>query len=236
MVAEAMAAQPWDSLTIDMHHGFVEQSDLIAVLSPISAVGKPALVRVPWNDPGAIYKVLDAGASGVICPMINTAAEAEAFVKAAKYPPLGNRSFGPIRPLIKEGPSYVAGANDACLALAQIETRHALSNLDAILATPGLDGVYLGPSDLAFDLGLGPHLDTEKTELLDIYRDVISRARTHNRVACMHCTTPTYARKMAALGFQLVTFGSDIAFVLAGGQSDLATFGDGRAPAHTPAY
>lgn len=224
IVAEAMAAQPWDSITIDMHHGFVEQTDLIALLSAIGAAGKPALVRVPWNDPGSIYKVLDAGALGIICPMINAAAEAAAFVKAVKYPPLGGRSFGPIRPLIREGLRYVADANEACLALAQIETRQALANLDAILETPGLDGIYVGPSDLAFDLGFGPEFDTERPELLDIYRNVVERARQRGRIACMHNTTPAYARNMAEMGFHLVTFGSDIGFVLAQGQSALATF------------
>jgi 4-hydroxy-2-oxoheptanedioate aldolase len=236
MVAEAMAAQPWDSITIDMHHGFVEQSDLIALLSAIGATGKPALVRVPWNDPGAIYKVLDAGAQGVICPMINSAAEALAFVNAVKYPPVGNRSFGPIRPLIKEGLSYVAEANEACLAFAQIETRQALDNLDTILATPGLDGLYVGPSDLAFDLGFGPHFDTEKAELLNVYRDLIARTRKHDRIACMHNTTPAYARKMAEMGFQLVTFGSNIGFVLAGGAGALAAFGAGGAAQKPSGY
>jgi 4-hydroxy-2-oxoheptanedioate aldolase len=156
--------------------------------------------------------------------MINTAAEAEVFVKAVKYPPLGNRSFGPIRPLIKKGPQYVATANELCLALAQIETRRALENLDAILATPGLDGIYVGPSDLAFDLGLPPHFDTENAELLGICADVVARTHAQKRVACMHNAAPAYARKMADLGFNLVTFGSDIGFVLAGGQSALAAF------------
>lgn len=236
IVAEAMAAQPWDSITIDMHHGFVEQTDLMGLLSAIGAAGKPALVRVPWNDPGAIYKVLDAGADGVICPMINTAAEAEAFVKAVKCPPLGSRSFGPIRPLIRQGAKYVAEANDVCLAFAQIETRRALDNLDAILATPGLDGIYVGPSDLAFDMGFAPHFDTDKPEMLDIYRDVIARARAHKRVTCMHNTTPAYARRMADLGFNMVTFGSDIGFVLAAGQSALAVFDADKVAAKTGGY
>lgn len=228
MAAEALAAQPWDSITIDMHHGFVEQAHLIGLLSAIGAAGRTALVRVPWNDPGTIYKVLDAGAQGVICPMINTGAEAEAFVRAVKYPPLGNRSFGPIRPLIKQGPRYVAEANDTCLAFAQIETRQALDNLDAIVSTAGLDGVYVGPSDLAFDLGFGPHFDTDKSELLQIYRDVVARAHEHGRVAGTHNTSPAYARKMGELGFDLVTFGSDIGFVLAGGHAALAAFNSGE--------
>jgi len=224
MVAEAMAAQGWDAITLDMHHGFIDHADLIPLIGVIGGAGKAVLVRTPWNDPGAIYRILDAGALGVICPMINTAAEAETLVKAVKYPPLGNRSFGPIRPLIREGTAYVAAANDACLALAQIETRQALANLDAILATPGLDGVYVGPSDLAFDLGHAPHFDTANEDLLAIFRDVAARARSHGKIAGMHNATPDYARRMADMGFHLVTFGSDIGFVLAGGQAAMAAF------------
>ncbi len=224
VTAEVMAGMGWDSITIDMHHGLIDYSAMLNMLAALGDSGPVPLVRVPWNDPGTIYRVLDAGAKGVICPMINTAAEAEIFVKATKYPPLGSRSFGPIRPLLKEGPQYVATANATCLALAQIETRQALANIDAILSVPGLDGVYVGPSDLAFDMGLPPHFDTEVPALLQTFDAILAAAKRHGLAAGMHNSTPAYAKRMAEAGFDLVTFGSDIGFMLAAGQAAMATY------------
>ena len=224
VTAEVMAGLGWDSITIDMHHGLIDYPAMLSMLVALGDSGPVPLVRVPWNDPGTIYRVLDAGAKGVICPMINTAAEAEIFVKATKYPPLGSRSFGPIRPLIKEGPHYVATANATCLALAQIETRQALANIDAIFSVPGLDGVYVGPSDLAFDMGLPPHFDTEVPALLQTFEVILAAAKRHGLAAGMHNSTPAYAKRMAEAGFDLVTFGSDIGFMLAAGQASMATY------------
>jgi len=233
VAVEVMATQGWDSITLDMQHGFVDPSDLVNLLAALGsrgAVGPVPLVRVPWNDPGTIYRALDAGAQGIICPMVNTAAEAEALVAATKYPPLGERSFGPVRMLLKEGPQYVANANATCLAIAQIETREALGNLDAILAVKGLDAIYVGPSDLAFDMGFPPHLDTEQTALLDTFDRIVAAAKKHGVAAAMHNTMPGYAQKMAAKGFNMVTFGSDIGFLLAAGQAAMAIY-KGTGPA-----
>lgn len=221
VLAEAMAVAGWDSVTLDMHHGFIDLPDLVNLIAALQAAptAPVPLVRVRWNDPGVIYRVLDAGAMGVICPMVNTAQEAQALVKAVKYPPVGQRSFGPIRPLLRQGPAYVSGANANCLALAQIETRQALENIDSILAVPGLDGVYVGPSDLAFDMGMPPHFDTEQAPLLQAYERIVASARQHGRIACMHNNTPAYAKRMVDMGFQLVTFGSDLGFVTVAGQA-----------------
>lgn len=225
--AEVMASQPWDSITLDMHHGFVDLPDLVNLLAALNAARNAPvpLVRVPWNDPGVIYRVLDAGAKGIICPMVNTADEASQLVRAVKYPPVGQRSFGPVRQLLREGPAYVSQANAACLALAQIETRQALDNLDAIMSTPGLDGVYVGPSDLAFDMGFPPHFDTNETTLLEAFDNIISAAKRHNIIAAMHNNSPSYARKMIERGFNMVTFGSDIGFMLTANQNAMSTFG-----------
>jgi 4-hydroxy-2-oxoheptanedioate aldolase len=227
VVAEVMAGLGWDSITLDMQHGFVGLPDLVNLLAALGArgaAGPVPLVRVPWNDPGTIYRALDAGAQGIICPMVNTAAEAKALVAATKYPPLGERSFGPVRMLLREGPQYVVQANATCLAIAQIETRQALENLDAILSVKGLDAIYVGPSDLAFDMGFPPYLDTEQAALLDTYDRIIAAARKHGVAAAMHNTTPGYATKMAAKGFNMVTFGSDVGFMLAAGQAAMATY------------
>lgn len=228
--AEVMASQPWDSITLDMHHGFVDLPDLVNLLAALNAARNAPvpLVRVPWNDPGVIYRVLDAGAKGIICPMVNTADEARQLVRAVKYPPVGQRSFGPVRQLLREGPAYVSQANAACLAFAQIETRQALDNLDTIMSTPGLDGVYVGPSDLAFDMGFPPHFDTDQTILLETFDNIISAAKRHNIIAAMHNNSPSYARKMIERGFNMVTFGSDIGFMLVANQNAMSTFGSNQ--------
>jgi 4-hydroxy-2-oxoheptanedioate aldolase len=239
VAAEVMATQGWDSITLDMQHGFVDLADLLNLLATLGSrgtAGPVPLVRVPWNDPGTIYRVLDAGAQGIICPMVNTAMEAEALVAATKFPPLGERSFGPVRMLLKEGPQYVANANATCLAIAQIETRHALDNLDAILAVKGLDAIYVGPADLAFDMGFPPHLDTEQAVLLDTYDRIVAAAKKHGVAAAMHNTMPGYAQKMAGKGFNMVTFGSDIGFMLAAGQAAMATFKDAASTTGSSGY
>jgi 4-hydroxy-2-oxoheptanedioate aldolase len=237
--AEVMATLGWDSITLDMQHGFVDVPDLVPLLAALGNAGPTGpvpLVRVPWNDPGTIYRALDAGAQGIICPMVNTAAEAAALVAATKYPPLGERSFGPVRMLVKHGPRYVAEANSACLAIAQIETRQALENLDAILAVKGLDAIYVGPADLAFDLGFPPHLDTEQAVLLETYDRIVAAAKRHGVAAAMHNTTPGYAAKMAAKGFNMVTFGSDVGFMLAAGQAAMATYKGAETATATSGY
>ena len=231
--AEVMATLGWDSITLDMQHGFIDVPDLVPLLAALGNAGSAGpvpLVRVPWNDPGTIYRALDAGARGIICPMVNTAAEAAALVAATKYPPLGERSFGPVRMLVKYGPRYVAEANATCLAIAQIETRQALENLGEILAVKGLDAIYVGPADLAFDMGFPPHLDTEQVVLLETYDRIVAAARKHGIAVAMHNMTPAYAARMVARGFNMVTFGSDVGCMLAAGQSAMATFkGQGTA-------
>jgi 4-hydroxy-2-oxoheptanedioate aldolase len=235
---ETMASQPWDSITLDMHHGFIDQPDLVNLIAALQGCGNAPvpMVRVPWNDPGVIYRALDAGAQGIICPMVNTAEEAQQLVRAVKYPPLGQRSFGPMRGFLREGPAYVTNANDTCLALAQIETRQAMQNIDAIMSVKGLDGVYVGPSDLGFDHGFPPEFDSERPEMLALYDQIIAAAKRHGMVAAIHNATPAYAQKMAVRGFNLVTFGSDIGFMLAANQGAMAAYTGAAAAAASTGY
>ena len=153
--AEIMAAQGYDSLTIDVQHGALDYRDMLAMFQSMRASGVVPMARVPWLEPSAIMKTLDAGAYGLICPMINNAEEAAAFVRHARYPPLGLRSFGPTRANFSAGENYAAEANDEVLCIAMIETAEAVRNLEAIVATPGLDGVYVGPADLALGVTNG---------------------------------------------------------------------------------
>src|SRR5439155_4758953 len=143
--AEVMAHAGWDSLVVDMQHGMIDYSMMVPMLQGISTTGTVPLVRVPWNDPAHIQKALDAGAYGIICPMINNRAEAEKFVGSMRYAPLGYRSSGPIRAALYGGADYHMKANDIVVALGMIETREAMENLDEILSVKGLDAIYIGP-------------------------------------------------------------------------------------------
>ena len=146
--AEVMARQGFDTLCVDMQHGTTDMNDVWPMLQAISQTDTVPVVRVPWNDPATIMKALDLGAYGIIVPLINTAEDAAKAVAACRYPPVGMRSSGPVRAVHYGGADYVAKANDEIVIMAMIETKEGLANLDAICATPGLDAVYIGPSDL----------------------------------------------------------------------------------------
>lgn len=207
--AEVMAQCGWNSVTVDLQHGVQDYLSMIACFQAMQGQAVTRLVRVPWNEPGIIGKVLDGGAYGVICPMINTKAEAEAFVAACKYPPLGTRSNGPVRAALYAGAGYQQTANDEILVLPMIETRQALDNLEAILDVPGIDAIYIGPSDLGFSLGLVPKLDREEPEVLRIYDRLLRETGKRGIHAGIHCGAADYAVRMLKLGFRLVTIGND---------------------------
>ena len=221
--AELMALGGWDSLTVDLQHGLQDYMSMLHCFQAMQAHPVMPMVRVPSNEPGIIGKALDAGAYGVICPMVNTAEQAEAFVAAASYPPAGQRSNGPTRAALY-GPStgYQKTANAETLRIPMIETRQAVENLDAILSVPGVDAVYIGPSDLGFSLGLPPVLDREEPQILEIYDRVIRAARERGIAAGVHCLTPAYARRMIAMGFRLVTAAADNLLIRSGAQAAVA--------------
>jgi 4-hydroxy-2-oxoheptanedioate aldolase len=168
------------------------------------------MARVPWNEPGIIGKALDAGAYGIICPMVNTPEAAAAQVAACRYPPLGERSNGPIRAAAYGAAGdYQLTANDDVLVIPMIETRRAVADIEAILDVPGIDAIYVGPSDLAFTHGLTPELDTEEPLLLGIYERLLEACGQRGIQAGIHCASPPYAARMIAMGFRLVTIASD---------------------------
>ncbi len=211
--AEIMAAQPYDSITIDMQHGLIGYSEVVPMLQAMRASRVVPLVRVPWLEAGAIMKVLDAGANGVICPMINNRRQAERLVSYVRYPPDGTRSFGPTRALLSAGADYAQQANDEILCLAMIETAEAMENLEEIVSTPGIDGVYIGPSDLALGIGNGrlvPHFDREEEEMVTAIRKIRAAAHDAGIRAALHCGTPEYAARAVGWGFDMVTVSSDV--------------------------
>ncbi len=222
--AETMAHQGWDALTIDMQHGAIDYHAALSMLQAISTTDVVPMARVPWLDPGIIMKMLDAGAYGIICPMVNDREQTEALVSACRYPPDGSRSFGPIRGFLYGGPDYVAHANATVLAIAMIETRAALDNLDEILSTPGLDAVYVGPSDLSMALGEPPRQDITEGPVAEAIDAILAAAGRHGVVAGLHNQSADYARGAVARGFRLVTIGSDVRLMAAGAKSTVDAF------------
>ncbi len=214
--AEIMARAGWDSITIDMQHGTADYSDLLSILPVIGQTGTTALVRVPWNRPEDIMRALDAGAMGIIAPMIDSAEDTRALVDACLYAPQGARSFGPIRARLAHGNSYATDANDAILPIAMIETRSAVEELDEILQVPGLGAIYIGPADLSLVYGFPPGFDKEEPEMLELFEHILSRANAKGVPACIHCGAAEYAKRMLNMGFQLVTVGSDARYLEAG--------------------
>ena len=225
--AEVMAHQGWDSLTIDLQHGLIDYQSAVGMLQAISTTPTVPTVRVPWLDPGIIMKMLDAGAYGVICPMINSASEAREFVAACRYPPAGIRSCGPIRANIYAGPDYVANANRTIITMAMIETRAGLDNLDAILSVEGLDAIYVGPSDLALALGCEPQLDPTEEAVVKAIEHIVARAQKKKVVAGIHTASTANAQKMIRQGFQFVTVGSDVRLLIAKVSEVLEAMGRG---------
>ena len=220
--AELMANQNWDSLTLDMQHGVIDYSHAISMLQAISTTEVVPLARVNWNEPGQIMKILDAGAYGIICPMVSNRKEAENFVQACMYPPRGYRSYGPIRGLVYGGPDYADEANYEILKFAMIETKESLDNLDEIMQTPGLDGIYIGPADLSLAIGEKPSFDKpEGDPVYKVIMKILEHAKKNKIIAGIQNGQPEYADKMIKKGFQLVTIGTDQRFMTAAAKAAL---------------
>lgn len=211
--AEVMAHTGFDSLTIDMQHGAMHYDAALPMLQAISTTDVTPLTRVPWNEPGIIGKVLDAGSYGIICPMVNTREEAERLVRSCKYPPVGSRSNGPTRARYYGGADYGTAANDTILAMAMVETAEAMSNLDEILSTPGLDGVYVGPADLSISLKNSMPPDVFGEENLKAIKTIAEACHKHGVIAGIHCMSIQHTLDMIGIGYQFCTVQSDTAFL-----------------------
>ena len=225
--AEIMAAQGFDSITIDMQHGALDYSNILPMFQAMRASGATLMARVPWNEPGIIMKALDAGAYGIICPMVNSGQDAARFVSYLRYPPHGQRSFGPTRVSFAAGPNYATEANDNMLAFAMIETAEGMANLEAIAATPGLDGIYVGPADLTLSLTQGrlaPGFDREEPEMIAALQTILAACKKNGIRAALHCGTPDYAARAIGWGFDMTTVGGDSRFLAAASGAAVAGF------------
>lgn len=218
-VAEIMADQGYDAITVDMQHGALDYSALLPMFQAMRASGVVVGARVPWLDPAAIMKALDAGAYQIICPMVNTPEQAAEFVSYMRYPPLGQRSFGPTRAIYSQGAGIVSEANQEVLAWAMVETRQGLDNLDDIAATLGLDGIYVGPADLTLSLHEGRYaagLDREEPEMIEVLKRIAQTCGKHGIKAALHCGTAEYAARAVDWGYDMTTVSGDARLLAAG--------------------
>ena len=190
------------------------------MLQAISTTEVIPLTRVPWSDPARLMKILDAGSYGVICPMINTPEDAEALVRACKYPPWGFRSFGPIRAKYYGGGGTHGGgdyhlfADEETLVIPQIETREAIRNLDRILDVRGIGAIYIGPSDLSMALGKEPRKGQSDPEVIEAIETILAGAKRHGIPAGIHTNSAEVAVQMIERGFQLISLQSDDRFLM----------------------
>ena len=230
--AEIISAQGFDAVVVDHQHAPYGMDTALALISAISRSAASApMARVAWNDPPEIMKFLDAGALGIICPMVGTAQQAKDFVGACRYPPLGYRSYGPTRAALIHGAEYGLHANDAVLTMAMIETAEGLANIDAILRTPELDGIFVGPSDLNQSLGNGAALDSLELEFLKTLEQIAVKTRAAGKQAGIFCGSAEYAVRMQQLGYRFLVLSSDSRMLAAAARAALETFKAGSSTA-----
>jgi 4-hydroxy-2-oxoheptanedioate aldolase len=221
IIAELLARQGFDSITIDLQHGLIDYQTSLTMLQSIAAIGVPSICRIPWNDPISTMKALDAGFEAIICPMINSREEAERFASCARYAPRGVRSFGPTRALNVFGPSYSEVANDKIVTFAMIETEKAIANLDDILAVPEIDGIYIGPADLALSLGFAPSLVVTEREVAKAIDHVLAVTKGKRKFSGIHCNGGETASQRLNEGFDLATVSTDIRLFVGAVQHEL---------------
>jgi 4-hydroxy-2-oxoheptanedioate aldolase len=207
--AGIVASAGFDAVVVDLQHGHATLQDLPHLLAAIEPSEVVPFVRASWNDPAELMRSLDLGALGVICPMIGSRAEAEAFVGACRYPPTGLRSYGLIRAALGAGHEQTTAAESTILLFAMIETADGLANVDEIAATPGLDGLFVGPADLSLALGLTTFADLTDPDLLEHLDTILDAANRHGITPGIHAPSPPRAAEMAARGFRFVSCAVD---------------------------
>jgi 4-hydroxy-2-oxoheptanedioate aldolase len=208
LTAELAAAAGYDYVCVDLEHGMADEATMVSMFQATIAAGATPLARLAWNEPWLIMRTLDLGAAGVIVPLVGSGAEAARAVQACRFPPEGNRSYGPIRAELVAGSSDPDVLAHSVLCFVMIETRDGLDHLEEIASTPGLDGIYIGPSDLSLALGLPPPA-LGHPQLEDAIRRVRETAHAHGLIAGMHCAGGEAAHARAAEGFQLITVAVD---------------------------
>ena len=224
--AEAFGKMGWDSVTIDMQHGQNDYISAIPMVQAISSSNAVPMARVPWNEPGIIMKMLDLGVLGIIAPMINTKEDCEKFVSYCYYPPIGQRSFGPMRAQLVHGTDYYSNANKNIASLAMIETKEAVENLDSILSVPGLTGIYIGPADMSSSYGLPPKFDVREDPVFSNIKMIAKKAKEKGKIAGIHNGSVQYMKEMMNYGFRFTTLLSDFRMMTSHAESLLKELKD----------
>ena len=223
--AETIAREGFAAVVLDQQHGLWDTASIIAGIGALHHAGATPVVRVPLGDFAFVSRALDFGAEAIIAPMINTAADARQFAAVAKYPPLGERSWGPMRAMMLQGRSvpvdYLREANDGTLTLAMIETTTALANVDAIAATPGIDALFVGPYDLSTALSGGKAQDVQAPEVERAIDQICQAAKKAGKIPGIYCRDAERALAMAKRGFRFITVGSDAGFLRDGTAAQL---------------
>ena len=227
--AELFAHAGFDWVCVDTQHGLIDYQVSVEMLRAISTTDAVPIVRVPWNEPGIIMKSLDAGAYGVIVPMVNTRAEAEAAVSYCRYAPKGVRSYGPVRANLYAGRDYFQNANETVLCIVMIETAQAIGNLDDILAVPGVDVAYIGPADLSVSLGFPPAPYHDDPQYAGAVQRVLEACRKHGVVPGFHGGNPANAIARVGQGFRFVEVCEDMGAMARAAAADLKAVRDGGA-------
>jgi 4-hydroxy-2-oxoheptanedioate aldolase len=229
IVSEMLARAGYPAITIDLQHGMQDFDEARETLSALAFAGAHRIVRLPLYDNALGARLLDMGAECVIAPMINTAGEAEAFARSVKYPPVGDRSYGPFRAAALSGQSdadYLRNANSQVVSLAMIESREAVDALDEILAVPELDGIFVGPSDLSISLSNGAAVDPNGAETAEVCKMIAEKAVGAGKIPGIFCLGADKVREMAGYGYKLITHGIDVALLDGAVRAALADVGD----------
>lgn len=222
LAAERVARAGYAAVALDQQHGAIADDEALRILQAVTLAGSPAIVRVAWNLPHLVMKALDLGAWGVIAPMLDGPEDVRRFVAACRYPPLGERSYGPTRGAALATPYTPDLANEQVVPIAMIETRGALERIDEVLTVDGLGGVFVGPADLSQALGGPPGVDFDHGPVVDAIRHVAERARAHGVPAGIYTRTSAYAQRMFELGYRFATVGSTLDLIDDGARALLA--------------
>jgi 4-hydroxy-2-oxoheptanedioate aldolase len=219
--AELQCVNGVDYVCVDQQHGLVDYKDMLGMLRAIEGRKTVPLTRVPANETWLIGKALDAGMQGVVVPMVSNGADTVKAVAACRYSPKGVRSYGPVRSTLTMNSRDIAVLGDGVLCFVMVETREGVERIDEIASTPGVDGIYIGPADLALGLGLPPDLDKQEPEHVAAVEKILKSCQRHGIVPGIQTGTGAAARKMAERGFRLVTFSKDSSLLPAAVQLEI---------------
>ena len=223
LTVEVLAATAMDAVTLDMQHGGHHEDSVLRAIAPVVAAAKPALVRVPVGRFDMASRALDFGAEAVIAPMVNTLADARAFAAAMKYPPLGQRSWGPAFAMPRLGgeaaSNWMQRSNAKTLAFAMVETREALAIVDDILAVPGIDGVLVGPSDFSIAWTGGAAMDPSLEAMMEGIGHIADRARAAGKHAAIYVVDPALVGRYVGMGYRLIALGDENRYMTLGASS-----------------